>query len=288
MSVKTTEVNAKSIEEAFEQSGLSFIAESAEMINSANGKTIDGKKVVYRSDTGTQLGIVGTNYGIIQNNHQFSFMNTLCSMHDITINKVREYNGGSLINLQAEFKDRSLAVNKGDEIGFHLDTWNSFDGSANATASFFALRLVCLNGLVRADSNAMESISVKHTKNAVVRYEEAIKVFAGFEVWYESFKNNVEVLNRKMVDTRMVNNFLDNLLGESSSTKMKNKKAEIENLFVAGKGNHGKTAWDILNASVEYIDHFSKKTEEERIEYATVGGGYDLKAKAFDLAMNLN
>jgi hypothetical protein len=257
------------------------------MINTTNGKIIENKKVIYRNDTGDQLGVVNSSYGIIQNTDQFAFCNTLCKEHGISITKVREYNGGAVINLQASIKDRSLAVKVGDECGFFIDFWNGFNGLQTARGSFGALRLVCTNGLIGAGRN-MEAIEIKHTKHAVQRFEQAVKVWAGFETWYNTFKEATEILNRKMVDKRMVDSFLDSLFGDSESTKMQNKKELVVSLFEHGKGNQGKTAWDLLNASTEYIDHESKKTEEERIEYANIGGGYDIKAKAFNLAMTLN
>jgi len=171
-------------------------------------------------------------------------------------------------------------------VGFRFNLWNSFDGSHTAQITFGALRLVCSNGLVAMGKNA-SSIAIRHTKNANIRFNDAVKVWAGSEQWYNIFVENCKHLTQKLVDQKMVNQFLDSLFNGNDSKQAETKKQRIEQLFQSGKGNNGTSAWDLLNGVTEYIDHESKKTEEDRIENSNIGQGYDIKDKAFRLAMAL-
>jgi phage/plasmid-like protein (TIGR03299 family) len=285
MSVKSINVSATNVEESFEQAGLAWTAEQAPMFNSANGKVIENMKVIYRSDNGNQIGVVGQNYGVIQNTEAFAFFNEICKKNGATIVKVNEYHGGSLIHLEAMVKNLTTEVRKGDEIGFRFNLYNSFDGLHKALVNFSVLRLVCLNGAV--SDVKKESIAIKHTKNASARLDEAIRVWSGGAEWYESFIESAKILNQKMVDKKMVDSFLNGLFGDSDSGVNTRKKEMVESLFVSGKGNQGKTAWDLYNGATEYVDHYSKKDAEDRLEFANVGAGHNLKMRAFNLAMGV-
>jgi phage/plasmid-like protein (TIGR03299 family) len=283
--IKTINVSATSVEDSFEQSGINWVAEQAEMVNPATGKTIEGYKVIYRNDNGNQLGVVGTKYGVVQNTSAFAFFNEICKKNNTVITKVNEYYGGSVIHLEAEVKDKTLAVKKGDECGFRFNLFNSFNGLSKARVTFSVYRMVCSNGLISAvQTNCIE---IKHTMNAMNRLDQAIKVWAGGEKWYDSFVENVKILNQKMVDKKMVDSFLLSVFGDSESGVNTRKKEAVTNLFEHGKGNQGKTSWDLVNGLTEYVDHYSKDKASDRLEYATIGAGYDLKAWAFETALHL-
>lgn len=286
MSVKIIDVNANSVEEAFEQSGINWIAEQSEMLNVATGKIIKNMKTIYRNDTKEELGVVGKKYGVIQNSDCFSFFNIICQNHNANICKVIEYDNGSIINLTAEVKDKKFDAKVGDEVGFRFNLQNSFDGKHKASVTFGALRLVCTNGLVAFGKNA-QAIEIRHTLNAVSKMDQAIKVWAIGENWYNDFIANVKILNQKMIDKKMVDSFLIDLFGESDKGVILRKKEKVTELFESGKGNKGETAWDLLNGVTEYIDHFSKTNPDDILEYSTIGAGYGIKSKAFELAMKL-
>jgi phage/plasmid-like protein (TIGR03299 family) len=283
--IKTFDVSASSVEESFDQSGLNWIAEQSEIINPANGKVIDGHKVIYRSDNGNQLGVVGSKYGVVQNSDCFAFFNEVCKKNNTVITKVNEYHGGSVIHLEAEVKDKTLAIKKGDECGFRFNLFNSFNGLSKARVTFSVLRMVCSNGLISVVQT--DSIEIKHTMHAMNRLDQAVRVWSGGEQWYNSFSENAKILNQKMVDTKMVESFLTSVFGNSESGVNTRKKEAVTELFEHGKGNNGETAWDLVNGLTEYVDHYSKETSEDRLEYSTIGNGYDLKANAFAAAMAL-
>jgi len=286
MSVITIDVNAKSVEEAFSEAKIDWIAEQSEMINTANGKVIEGKKVIYRGDNNQQLGVVGSKYGVIQNSDCFAFFDIICNKYNANICKVSEYNGGSAIHLEADVRDKSFQARVGDEVGFKFNLWNGFDGLHKASVKYGALRLVCTNGLVAFGKDA-KMIEIRHTLNAVDRMSQAIEVWAGAENWFNKFKESVKILNNKMLDKKTVDKFLETLIPGKDKGVTLRKREKIEELFESGKGNKGQSAWDLLNGVTEYIDWHSKKDKNDTFEYANDGEGYDIKERAFNLLMKI-
>lgn len=286
MSVKIVDVSANSVEEAFEQAGLDWIANQAEMINTANGKVIAGKKVIYRSDNNEQLGVVGKNYGVIDNINAFSFFNIICEKNKASICKVSEYGGGTTVHLEAEVRDKVFEPRVGDQVGFRFNLFNNFDGTKKTHVRFGCLRLVCSNGLV-GFGNDISNIEIRHTKNAILRLEEAVKVWAGGEQWYMNFVEVSKKLTQKMVDKQMVKNFLDGLFGDSDSGVNNRKREKVVELFENGKGNKGQNAWELYNATTEYVDWHSRKNSDDMAIFANIGAGYELKNRAFELALTI-
>lgn len=286
MSVKTIDVKANSVEDAFDQAGLNWIAGQSEMINTANGKVIEGKKVIYREDNNDQLGVVGSKYGVIQNSNCFGFFDIICKKYNANICKVSQYNGGAAIHLEAEVKGKKFNARVGDEVGFRFNLWNGFDGLHKASVKYGALRLVCTNGLVAFGKDA-KMIEIRHTLNAVDRMEQAIRVWSGAENWFNKFQDSVKILTNKMIDKKTADKFIDSLFPGKDKGVTLRKREKVWELFESGKGNGKGTAWDLLNGVTEYVDHFSRKDRGDAFEFANDGQGYDIKEKAFNTLMKI-
>ena len=284
MSIKKIEINANDPTLAMEQAGMTWIAQECPMLNTVNGKMVETHKAIIRNDTSAQIGVVGKNFGVIQMAEAFSVADVLCKERGINFIQAREWNGGSVVELHAQIKGLDFAVNGNDELGVRFNLRNGFDGTTSLEGDVSILRQVCKNGLVAFKSES--NIKIRHTKHAINRLDEAMRIWAGISKWYDMFKTNAEVLAQKQVDVAMVNSFLDKLF-TSDSKQSENKKDEVKHLFESGLGNTGKTAWDLYNGTTEFIDHHSKKNADERFEYANRGTGYDLKSRAFDIALAL-
>ena len=282
--IRSVNGNWNSIEEAFEISKMNYSVEQAEIMNSTNLNIIPDKKVLYRGDNGLTLGVVGSNYGLLQNSEAFAFFDIILKTQNASITKIIEKDGGKKITLISEVKDIGFDARPGDSVGLQYRLQNSFDGTGSAQVSFYALRLVCKNGLTRSDETS--KVSIRHSKNIHSRMEEALKIIAKGEEWIEYFKEISQHLTQKIVDKQMVENFLNNLFGEKSEKK---KEIVIEK-FEKGMGNGQGTAWDLYNGVTEFIDHSSRYTEGifdeiKTLEYSLYGQGSDIKEKALELLL---
>lgn len=289
MAVKTNnqvEVNADNLYGALESANLNFIAEQSEIINASTGIMSKTHKSLYRSDTREEIGIVGKGYMPVQNTDAFSFFDTLCNVHGIKYNKITSINNGAKIIIGAKFP-AVTEIKPNDIINREFNLINSFDGSGKLRVDFIVNRQVCSNGLRANIRDASKSYVFKHTKNIMPKMQEAILVFDTGMKYFDLFIEQSRIMANKMVDSKMVDDFLNSIVNDSDSKQSQTKKDEIRELFEHGQGNNGQTAWDLYNGLTEYVDHFHGRSEETRLEYSTIGQGVGLKEYAFDLCMKM-
>jgi len=274
--------NASTPSEALDQVGLNWIAEPVNMITE-NGIGIPNHKAIYRSDTKDILGVVGTNYQIIQNNIAFATFDTLCKDYNMNFNNSYLINHGATVIVEGTLNGK-ITIRKGDEVLRKIRISNSFDGTSGFSVDFYSYRLICSNGLmgVARDRKA----SIRHTLNAEARIMQAMTILARSTQYFESFEHNCQILAQKMMDTKMVNAFLDGMFSEKETTRTDNIKEAVESRFKYGQGNGQGTAWDLYNGVTEYVDHFKGKDTHKRIISSQFGTGTKIKEKAFSMLLS--
>jgi phage/plasmid-like protein (TIGR03299 family) len=244
-------------------------------------------KALVRSDNQKSIGIVGKNYHPVQNYTAFSFVDALVADEKATYENIWMINGGSRMYVQARVQDASFDIREGDELEGYITMINSFDGSTSFKVFFTSIRLFCMNQLNAALRNQMVNVSIRHSKSAEEKVEEALKVFDKGQMYFKMFQEQARALAQKQVDARMVERFLDGVLGLPESTVKKNQHEAVTELAENGMGNNGQTLWDWYNGVTEWVDHHAVKDEAKRTANALVGTGANRKQKAWDQAMYL-
>ena len=278
--------DVNTVDEALKLSGMDFIAEQSELLNVATGVVSPTHKAIYNGSNDKQLGIVGHTYEPVQNTDAFAFFDLICKAYKAKFELGYNINNGAKCVLQAKIPG-SFEPRKGDKVDQYFTLINGFDGKSGVQAYFTPIRLFCMNQLNASIKKAENRVLLRHTKNVKARMEEAFEIFGMGVEFFEQFKVLSTELAQKMVDAKMVEKFLNGVMGETKSTQIKNKKNRVEELFVSGKGNKGESLWDLYNGYTEYIDHFSTANKNRLLVNATIGSGVDKKEKAFKVATSL-
>ena len=275
-------------------SGLDFIAQQTPIMTT-NGLDINTHKALFRSDNQAILGVVGKNYEPIQNHELFAFTDILAKEYDAKYAHAYALNDGRRVAIQLEING-GMEIKNDDRVMKYITVTGSHDGSGSVRAYATAYRLWCSNQLNIGYRNRHReyTISLRHTTNVRERFKEAQAIFNLSIDAFSQFEVQAKQLAEKVVDGNMVDKFLTEILGEpikadgASSVRIQNKRDEVTHLFQHGKGNDGKTAWDLLNGLTEFIDH-GTNTNNENKQYnsAMFGHGQDIKAKAFETALAL-
>ena len=274
----TKDTRITSIDEALEASNLNFIAEEHKL-ETPSGIIMPEHKAIIRPDTETVLGVVGKKYVPTQNSLSFAFMDAIVKKHGFHYSEAVSKDGGAVTMITAQ-SDKNDVVAVGDEVCRQIKLINGFNGKVGLSVSFEVLRLVCTNGMVKSERESV--MRFKHTIRVQDRMETALRVFDESVDFHENFLAEAKRLSQVAVDKNMVETFLSSLFSDSS--KNDKKKEHIEYLFQNGKGNKGETAWDLLNGTTEWVDHYAGK-DDKRNDYSIFGAGHKLKEKAFDLVM---
>jgi phage/plasmid-like protein (TIGR03299 family) len=277
--------NVKSAEEALLRSGLDWSVEQTPVMT-GNGLTIDSHKALFRSDTQGILGVVGSDYAPIQNVTAFAFFDVICEKHNANYEYAGIIKEGKKIFLQAKL-GKSFDAVPGDKVDCFVTMVTSHDGSSSLKAFLTPIRLFCQNQLIRAIKAATTNIALRHTSNVEERIQDAFKVFSMSSNAFDCFKTKAKYLAHRMVDRRMVENFLKEVIADTDSTRAKNQREKVLELFEHGRGNTGKTAWHLYNAACEYVDHDRTSDPEKALDSAMFGSGSALKELAFEKSLAL-
>jgi phage/plasmid-like protein (TIGR03299 family) len=242
----------------FDNSGLNWQVQSYPVL--ANGAPFPGWQALVRGDINQPLHIFKDSYGIIQNSQIWEAMqNALQGIpHQVVTT-------GSLGDSKRTFISIKLTAEsdkyvRGDAFKSYLTFINSFDGFCTARLYGTDTRVVCQNTLDMSLGNkGFLDLSVKHTTNAAVRFNDMEKTVQAYLETKESHFANLASLAEKPMSLATAENVVAAFVKDDPkpgfSVRAQNAGKEIVNLFLGGKGNKGETRYDLLNGVTEYYTH---------------------------------
>lgn len=259
---------------------------------------IEGSKAIVRVTDNRPLGIVTDRYKPFQNVEAFDFLDEVVGQHAAMYETAGSLNGGKRIFLLAKLPE-TLKVTRNDVVDKFLLLTNTHDGSGAIRAFYTPVRVVCQNTLnhAMAGFSSLDGISIRHTTNAATKLEAAKKVLGLADTYYNKlgqvFKELVKIKYTGKMALDLVNNLFPSVEGEEVSTRTKNNRESVLELFEGGLGNADSlvsgSAWAIFNGVTEFADHFRStrvgeggNEQESRLNANWFGTGRALKQKAWD------
>lgn len=176
-------------------------------------RPMDEKKVIYRSDTGAPIGLVGSNYKPHQPGEILEFFRDTITDDGWYIATAGTLDGGSRLWVMASRGD-SDEVMQGDRITENLLLATSFDGSMKTTALMTAIRVVCQNTLGFAMQGRKGKMA-RIDKNTSATHQKA-----------DGSRESVAVSHRGGFDETAVTNLKMQLSGASDAYKLFKEKAQ--------------------------------------------------------------
>jgi len=255
------------------------------------------QKVLYRSDTKAALSVVSQRYQVVQPREVLEFYRDLSEVSGYTLETAGVLKGGR--KFWALARTGQSAVFKGqDQVNGYLLLATSCDGTLATTATPTTVRVVCNNTLSIALTGAPRAIKVPHN----TRFDpQAVKQQLGIAVspWDEFMYRMKQLAERKVRPREAERYFLEVLNERPAPTArleaVPNERAlrQVSQLF-DGQGRGAElasakgTAWGLLNAVTEYVDHQRRaRSPENRMDSAWFGQGATLKQRALDSALRL-
>lgn len=254
-------------------------------------------EVIYRDDTGAELGIVSPSYKIVQPAEVMEFFRDLTTRQGFTMETAGSLDGGRKVWALAR-TGQDFRIMGQDQVKAYVLLATSFDGTLSTRAQFTSVRVVCNNTLsiARAEKGG---IAIPHSTSFDA---SQVKVNLGLlESAFSEFEENAGILARRKVAKKEAVQFIldvlaDGVKAEEVEQKLSTRKANIvESVFQLynGKGMGSRyaaadgTAWGLVNAVTEYVDHVQGNNENNRFRSAQFGIGADLKREAFNAARKL-
>lgn len=261
--------------------------------------TFDGQEVLYRSDTGAPLSIVSDRYKEVQPEQVMEFFRDLVESQGFKLHTAGSLKGGKRIWALAE-TGKMADVVRDDPVGGYLLLATSCDKGMATTARFTSVRVVCANTLAMAERGGSNIISVPHSTTFV---PESVKRQLGIAAeQFDSFIAMSQQLARIQLNTQKAHDMLAKVIAPISPAAQKGEVFQIEKvrsfkkimeLFDGGgmgadlPGVKG-TAWGLVNAVTEYVDHHSpSRTQDARLNSAWFGRGDAIKTSAMEVALSI-
>lgn len=255
-------------------------------------------RLIYRSDTGAELGIASDRYKIVQPAEVMEFFRDLTADNGMTMETAGALDGGKRIWALARTGDEFRLMGQ-DQVKGYVLLATSFDGSMATQAQFTSIRVVCHNTLtVATKSDAKGAIRIPHS-TTFDGHQVKLDMGLIHGAWAQ-FQSDAEALASRRVSAREQVDFIlalmtdekEKLDPESISTRKRNIIADILNRAQGGamgsqfRSAQG-TAWGLVNAITEYVDHVQGRSTETRFDSAQFGQGANLKRAAFAAGLAL-
>ncbi|MGU7776305.1 DUF932 domain-containing protein [Burkholderia sp. MR1-5-21] len=256
------------------------------------------QKVLYRSDTKAPLSVVSARYQVVQPSEILEFYRDLTEVGGFQLETAGVLKEGR--KLWALARTGQSATLKGkDQVNGYLLLATACDGTLATTAQFTSVRVVCNNTLQVALGDSTSAVKVPHRSQFDA---QAVKRQLGIAISsWDAFMARTKALSERKISDSAAEAFLRRVLTYSTANVADREALAVNERAIkavgqlyAGRGKGADvasasgTAWGLLNAVTEYVDHHRRaRSDDHRRDAAWFGQGATIKQKAWDEALKL-
>lgn len=257
------------------------------------------QKVLYRSDTKAPLSVVSQRYKVVQPQEVLEFYRDLSEVAGFELETAGVLKAGRRFWALAR-TGKSATLKGNDVVHSYLLLATSCDGTLATMAIPTSVRVVCNNTLAVALQGAAGAGAIK-VPHSTQFDAQSVKRQLGIAVGqWDSFMYRMKTLAERKVKTHEAMNYFLKVVCQSDtlddvSTGLANERAlkKVQALYEGhGRGAELQaakgTAWGLLSAITEYVDHEKQaRSQDNRLDSAWFGQGAALKQRALEHALQM-
>ncbi|CAM8819516.1 DUF932 domain-containing protein [Burkholderia pseudomallei] len=257
------------------------------------------QKVLYRSDTKAPLSVVSARYQVVQPSEILEFYRDLTEVGGFQLETAGVLKEGR--KLWALARTGQIATLKGkDQVNGYLLLATACDGTLATTAQFTSVRVVCNNTLqIALGGDNVGAVKVPHRSQFDA---QAVKRQLGIAISsWDGFIARTKALAERKVSDSAAEVFLRRVfiyptanVADRETLAVNERAIKAVGQLYAGRGKGAElasasgTAWGLLNAVTEYVDHHRRaRSDDHRRDAAWFGAGATIKQRAWDEALKL-
>lgn len=281
--------NDASIADWKREAGMEWEAMESKVMYQAGleTKTMDDRKVLFRSDTKDALAVVDSDYKIVQPGQILEFFSDLVGVHGLKLSAAGTIMGGRRFWATADLGDGFETV-PGDKITGQLLLATSLDGTLATVAKVCSTRTVCSNTLsVAIRENSKNLIKTSHRS---IWDATQVKLDMGLigEGWAKFAADMRKLASVSISDmdanAYFVSKFYDkNKTAEDQTWGAIKTVANLNSLFKGGLGAEyaPNSLYNVLQAVTENADHYGVRKVDAGRKFMdnSFGKGDDLKSE---------
>ncbi|MBP5722163.1 MAG: DUF932 domain-containing protein [Bacteroidales bacterium] len=273
-----------------------------------------------RTDTNEILGVVGSGYGVVQNESALEFFNHILNgdvsgAEKAVIETAGILNDGARFYISARMGTDIMMPGDNSPIEDYILLFNSHDGSGSVQVVPSFIRVICQNTLTMALKQARCRLTYRHTSKVNERmdltsqenFERAAQVLRFHESYRKHFIEDLERLKRvqlewkqiqdlsasvfatpaEMKEIRTKNYDVSKVDDEILSTRKKNQIISLQNAVESGIGqdtNRGTGLW-LFNGLTTWAQN-EKKYQNATAKFDSIMDG-DISRKRQELHDNI-
>uniref|UniRef100_E6QMX5 Putative GMP synthase n=1 Tax=mine drainage metagenome TaxID=410659 RepID=E6QMX5_9ZZZZ len=251
---------------------------------------VPGSNVLYRSDAHTPLSIVSDRYQVVQPMEVLEFFRDLTNQMGFALETAGVLRGGRSFWAMARTGE-DFEVVDGDKMAPYMLLATSCDGTMATTARLTTIRVVCANTLAMSANHTSSQFRYIHSTKFNEAECKRDLGLAQVEDTYKEFVTKAQVLAKRSIPLVEAGDVIKRIMLASDPQKVPRGFDTIMSLFQgAAKGSDmaGQTAWGMLNAVTEYVDHHARSRDDEgRMNSAWFGPGANMKERAVSILTEL-
>ncbi|VBE31134.1 phage/plasmid-like protein [Burkholderia pseudomallei] len=284
--------------------GMDWSIEEAEVRFVAGNKNLGSihafpeQKVLYRSDNKAPLSVVSARYQVVQPAEILEFYRDLTEHSGFELETAGVLKDGKKLWALAR-TGQSVTLKGKDTVNGYVLLATACDGTLATTAQHTSVRVVCNNTLQIALGDSAGAVKVGHRSQFDA---QAVKRQLGIAVSsWDAFMVRMKALSERKMSDAAAEKFLRRVLTYPTTSPANRDvvavneraiKAVAELYSGRGKGadlaSASGTAWGLLNAVTEYVDHRRRaRSDDHRRDAAWFGSGATLKDRAWGEALKL-
>ncbi|CAJ9266946.1 phage/plasmid-like TIGR03299 family protein [Burkholderia pseudomallei] len=281
---------------SIEETEVRFVAAGNRNLGSIHA--FPDQKVLYRSDTQAPLSVVSARYQVVQPAEILEFYRDLTEHSGFELETAGVLKDGKKLWALAR-TGQSVTLKGKDTVNGYVLLATACDGTLATTAQHTSVRVVCNNTLQIALGDSAGAVKVGHRSQFDA---QAVKRQLGIAVSsWDAFMVRMKALSERKMSDAAAEKFLRRVLTYPTTNPADRNvlavneraiKAVTELYSGRGKGadlaSASGTAWGLLNAVTEYVDHRRRaRSDDHRRDAAWFGSGATLKDRAWDEALKL-
>lgn len=257
-------------------------------------KVFMDKFVLNRATDNRPYAVVSGRYKPVQPKQVFEFFRDLLDQHGMKMHTAGSLNDGAKIWALATTGD-SAFIRGLDQVKAHLLLCTSYDLTLSTIAQFVSERVVCNNTLnIALGESGGGRIVIPHLRDFDA---DAVKEKMGIgrEQW-GAFTAMIEVLAKTKLNAAIAREVMGTVFKLPDDPETPDPKRlharNVVDLFTQarfrGADLAGQTAWGLLNATTEYVDHHKRaRNQNNRVDSAWFGEGANVKDATFKELVSL-
>ena len=296
-------------DEIMKAAGLEWTVYAEPLTLAGDQSPVAGWVANVRSDTREVLGVVSTEYRLIQIGDAFNFVEQLAQSAGAKYHTAGSIRRGRQVFASAKLP-HSIVVLPGDVVDQYLLLVNSYDGSTGFQLRWTPIRVVCNNTLTAAlAGRASYQYSVRHAGDLGAQLTEARKALGMAARYFDVAGDTYRALAAKDLSAMEMDRFLVKFLpvvepadtasrpeGEAERGRILASRDRIRVLFEQGQGTEipgvRGTAWGLYNAATEWIDRVRTAKKDGTLragaaEAVVLGVGQELRDRAMGAVLEL-